>query len=130
VNANERLTEVFDRGLRFGVGVLSPTDHDLFRVQDFIIEYEMGGLTGYLYNRLPDLQGIRATTTAMRRFRLTQLAEVLDETIELFAGYVDPEPSCTWGELLRLYDPGGNLDRLHQQVSALNDYGLAESSIT
>ncbi len=63
---DERLADVFDRGLRDGLDALNPTERELFRIQDFIIDYEMGGLSGYLYNKLPDQGRILSAVEAMR----------------------------------------------------------------
>ena len=119
-----QLTEVSDRGLRDGVDVLSPADRELFRIQDFIIEYEMGGLSAYFYNRLPDLSGIHATVAAMRRHGLAELAALLGEAAGLFAGYSDPDLPTTWGEVRGRYDPAGRLDELHSRIGALDNHGL------
>jgi hypothetical protein len=125
---DERLAEVFDRGLRDGVNALAPAERELFHIQDFIIEYEMGGMSGYFYNRLPDLDGIRAAVAAMRRHGLPELAPLVGEAAELFTGYTDP-PS-TWGEVLRLYDPGHRLDELEGRIGALDNYGLGGAAIS
>jgi hypothetical protein len=101
----------------------------LFRIQDFIIEYEMGGLSAYLYNRLPDLEGIRAAVAAMRRNGLPELASLLDEAAGLFAGYIDPIPPSTWDDVLRRYDPAGRLHELQRRIAALDNYGLDGTSI-
>jgi len=87
---HDQLGEVFDRGLREGVDSLNPADRELFRIQDFLIEYEMGGLSGYFYNRLPDLNGIHAAIGAMRQHGLTNLASLLSEAVGLFAEYANP----------------------------------------
>jgi hypothetical protein len=129
VTADNRLTDVFDRGLRDGLESLSPTERELFSIQDFIIEYEMGGLSSYFYNRLPDLKRILAAVAAMRRHSLSELATLLGEAAELFAGYVESAPSKTWNEILREYDPADRLNELHGRIDALEDYGLDKSSI-
>jgi hypothetical protein len=123
--SHPQLTEVFDRGLRDGVDALSPADRQLFRIQDFVIEHEMGGLSAYLYNRLPDLDGICAAVAAMQRHGLAELAVLLGEAAGLFAGYIDPDPPATWGEVRRRYDPAGRLDELDSRIGALDNYGLA-----
>ena len=102
----------------------APADRELFRIQDFIIDYEMGGLSGYFYNRLPDLTGIRAAVAAMRRHGMSELAALLDEAAGLFAGYTDPDPPSTWAEVCRRYDPAGRLDELGRRIGALDGYGL------
>ncbi len=129
MTADDRLTEVFDRGLRDGPESLSPTARELFSIQDFIIEYEMGGLSSYFYNRLPDLDRILAAVAAMRRHGMPELAALLGEAAELFAGYVEPVPPTTWNEILRRYDPAGRLSELHGPINALENYGLGKSSI-
>ena len=125
----ERLYEVFNRGLDSGVEALSPSERELFRIEDFLVEYEMNGLSGYFYNRLPDLDGIVATVAAMRRYGLTALGDLLGEAVDLFKGYVDPDPPSTWGKVLRRYDPRERLDRIAKRINALNNYGLDASSI-
>jgi hypothetical protein len=124
VTIHDHLAEAFDRGLRDGVDALAPADRELFRIQDFIIEYELGGLSAYIYNRLPDLDGIHSAVVAMRRRGLLELAALLGEAAGLFAGYTDPEPPTTWGEVCRRYDPGGRLDELHSRIGGLDNYGL------
>ena len=54
-NANERLTEVFDRGSRNGIETLSLDERALYSIQEFILDFEMGGLSGYLYNHIRDI---------------------------------------------------------------------------
>lgn len=110
--------------LRDGVDALSPADRELFRIPDFIIDYEMGGLSAYFYNRLPDLDGIQATVAAMQRYGLAKLAALLDEAARLFDGYTDPDPPTTWTEVCRRYDPAGRLDELDSRIGALDNYGL------
>jgi hypothetical protein len=126
---SERLSDVFDRGLSAGIESLSPPERELFRIQDFIIEYEMGGLTTYLYNRLPDFDGILATVAAMRRYGLAALADLVGEAADLFRDYDDSDAPPTWGEILRRYDPKGRLDKIHKRIAGLDNYGLDSSSI-
>jgi hypothetical protein len=121
------LAEVFDRGAREGVDALSPADRELFRIQEFILLYENGTLSGYLYNALANPADIHATIAAMRRHGLSRLADLLSEAAELFADY-DPDPG-TWGEVRRRYDPNGRIKELHYLIGALDDYGLADSTI-
>jgi hypothetical protein len=92
----------------------------LFRIQDFIIEYEMNGISGYFCNRLPDLDGIHAALAAMRNHGLGRLAEPLGEATTIFAKYVDPSSPSTWADVLRQYDPSGKLDR----IRVLRNYGI------
>jgi hypothetical protein len=127
---DERLTEVFDRGFTDGEGSLSQADRDLYLIQNFILEYEMSGLGGYFASILPDLDRIHATVEAMSARRMTSLAALLSEAAALFDGYTDPDPPTTWNDVLRRYDPADLLDELYDRINALDNYGLAESSIT
>jgi hypothetical protein len=129
MDLEDRLADVFDRGLRDGVDSLSATDRELYLIQDFLVEYEMGGLTTYFYNRLPDTDVIFATVRVMSARRLTALAEILSEAAELFRGYVDPDPPTTWNEVLRRYDPTDRLEELHDRIAALDNYGLGTARI-
>lgn len=129
MTADDRLTEVFDRGLRDGVETLGPEDRELFRIQDFILEYEMNGLSGYFYNRLPDLAAITATVAAMRKYGLPLLASLLNQAAELFVGYADPDPPTTWSKVLQQFDPTDRLFDLNEQIRAISGYGVNESFI-
>ena len=127
--ASDRLTEVFDRGMRDGIDTLSATDRELFYIQDFILEWENGLLSGYFYNRLPDIDHIRTAVAAMRRHGVVELASVLEEAADLFTSYVEPDPPTTWRQVLRQYDPQGRLRELNDRISDLDNYGLAGSDI-
>jgi hypothetical protein len=119
---DDRLTDAFDRGLRDGIDTLSLADRELFDVQDFIIEFEMGGLSGYFYNRLPDLAGIERAVTAMRRLGFGRLADLLGQAASLFSEYQDPVTPTTWNDVRRAHDPTGRLDAIHAEISALEGY--------
>ena len=129
MTASERLGEVFARGQSQGLASLTATERDLWLIQDFILEHDGGGVSGYFYNRLPDLGAIRATVEGMHRQGLTQLAEMLNEALELFREYVDPDTPTTWNAVSRRYDPLNQLDALSDRIYALGDYGLAGSRI-
>ncbi len=123
--SDTQLTDAFDRGCTDGIESLSAIDQDFYRIQDFIIEYEMGGLTGYFYNRLPDIAEIQLAIAAMKRHGLKQLAKHLQQATELFANYVDPNPPTTWNVVLGQYDPKDQLSKLDKRIGALDNYGVA-----
>jgi hypothetical protein len=122
MSLDDQLTEVFDRGLRLGVESLSDTDRELFRIQDFILEFELNELSGYLYNRLPDIAGIDMTIVALRGHGFVRLADLLHQAVELFRNYREPDPPSTWGELLKLYDPEDRISLISKQIHALDAY--------
>jgi hypothetical protein len=129
VNVRMRLADIFDRGLSSGVDSLSPLDRELFRIQDFIIDQEMSSLSGYIYNKLPNLNEIRAAVDAMRKHGLPQLAALVKEAADLFAEYSDPDPPTTWDEVCRRYDPKDRLSDLNTSIDRLDNYGLDQASI-
>jgi hypothetical protein len=126
--SDDRFAYAFERGHRDGFETLSPVDRDLYCIQDFILEFEMSGLSGFFYNRLPELDDIRATVAAMRKHGIFELASLLNEAADLFAEYTDPEVTTTWCEILRRFDPTNRLAALEQRIMALNDYGIGRAS--
>ncbi len=127
---SKRLSEVFDKGLEEGLKSLSSDERDLFLIQDFIIELEMNGLSGYFYNRLPTRETMLATANAMHRYGLVRLEMLFREALELFRNYTPPDNSATWGEILQRYDPKSRLDGIAEEINAIEDYGLASSTIS
>lgn len=124
---DDRLTEVFDRGLQHGLDALSPEDRQLFRIQYFILEFEMGGLSGYMYNRLPDLTEIAETVAAMRHFKFLRLADLLEQAAALFGDYRDPDSPTTWANVLEVYDPDKRLGAIADEISVLGNSGYRPS---
>ena len=126
---DDRLTEVFERGMNAGVDRLSPADQELYLIQEFLLDYEMGGLSSYFYNHLPNLARVQATKIAMQNHGLRQLAKLLNDALKLFLGYVDPDPPSTWDKVLGRYDPSNRLTAIEKEINALDNYGLGQSSI-
>lgn len=121
---DDKLTEVFDRGLRDGMDSLTTSERELFLVQDFIIEFEMNGLSGYLYNRLPDLETIARAASSMNRLGANRLAALVGEAAELFQNYKEPGAGATWSDVLKEYDPHGVLQTIEAKINKLPGYGL------
>lgn len=90
----------------------------------------MGGLSQYLYNRLPEPGRIEAAISAMRKNRLLKLDALLSEAMALLINWKFGEPSETWSELLHRIDPAGRLTEIDEKIQLLDDYGLEGSSIT
>ncbi|MGN6366810.1 MAG: DMP19 family protein [Phycisphaerae bacterium] len=123
---DDQLTEAFDRGLRCGTDALSERERDLYFVQHFIIEFEMGGLTTYLYNQLHDIEKVDRTIAAMQRIGATALADLLANAAELFRTYEPTVTSRTWREILKQHDPEEALETIHNAIEKLPRYGLPE----
>jgi hypothetical protein len=119
---SRRLSEVFDRGLRRGLESLAEEERELYRIQDFIIEQEMNGLSGYFYNRLPNREQISLPVKAMQRYGLPDLAALLNEALQLFEGCALPDAASKWSDILRRYDTESRLNVLGKKINALGDY--------
>jgi hypothetical protein len=98
----------------------------MYYIQDFIIAYEMGGLSGYFYNRLPTLDEIRATVVAMKKHGLAKLSSLVEEASMLFTDYQDSMTPTAWNDVLRQYDPENRFDKLDDQIRGLDNYGIPE----
>jgi hypothetical protein len=129
VTPTHRLTEAYARGLSVGFDQLSEDEQAWFLIQDFILEREMGGLSGFFYNRLPEIDRIRATIKAMRSQDLTLLANLLTESLELFREYDNTGSALFWNEILTRYDPAKRLIALDAEINKLKNYGLENSKI-
>jgi hypothetical protein len=123
---DEQLAAAFDKGITEGAEKLVGTERDYYLIQDFILEYENGGLSGYLYNRIPDFGHIRAAVASLTRHGLIELGSILGEAAAVFAGYQEPDPPSTWRAVLQHYDPEGKLDELDSRIMRLKNYGLSQ----
>ena len=123
-SANDRLSEVFERACHSGIGVLTADERELYEIQEFILHYELGGVSGYLYNHLVGTDKIRAVISAMRKRKLTRLAALLEEAVELVANYNIQDSPTTWGRILQECDPNRRLASIDTEIEKLDDYGL------
>jgi hypothetical protein len=120
----QRLEDVFDRGVDDDGASLPPEDAPYYLAWKFILDWEMGMLSGYLYNTLPDLDAGRAQVKALERVGLTELAGILREALALFEDYTDQTGQTTWETTLGKYDPEGILETLDAAIEALDNYGI------
>ena len=107
----KELSTTFDRGLNNGVESLSPEDRELFFIQRFILEYEMGD---WLHNIVGDWLNFDETINAMQNRGLSELADILSEVKVLFQTYDHMEfqpgfPPMTWSEVKKICDPNNKL---------------------
>lgn len=126
---DERLTEVFDRGFHNGQESLSAAEADLYRIQHFILEYDMGGIGGYLYNNLLDRTEMQLTIDAMKSNGLHILATLVRQSVDLFSACEDLEEATTWGEICQKYDPSNLMNEIDRQIAQLDNFGLDASTI-
>jgi hypothetical protein len=123
---DQRLSEVFDRGLKNGFASLDVDEKELFRIQDFIVEFEMNGLSGYFYNKVPDISAIHAAVAAMRKHGFDELARLLAEALRPFDTYVEPVVPTTWSTVVKAYDPNRVLESISRRISNLPNYGVGK----
>ncbi len=129
-SANAFLSEIFDRGLHSGIQGLSRRDRELFLIWDFVIETEMGGLSGYLYNRLAKRGRLAATARAMEKYDVGLLAPITRELARRFLGW-GARGSDTWEVSRRRSISDARLELLQQRCdeASRSGYGLEESKV-
>lgn len=123
---DDQLTAAFDLAMAKGPENLTGADRDYYLIQEFILDWENGGLTGYMYNRIPDFARLSSVTDAMNRQGLVELAAILREAVRLFDGYHEPSLPTTWRLVLRQYDPKDTLSILDNRIGQLRNFGLAQ----
>lgn len=124
MSLQQRLQDEFDRGVADDGASLSPEETPYYLAWKFILDWEMGMLTGYFSNALPDLAGIRRQVEALEHVGLTELAAILKNGLALFEGYTAPDEQTTWEAVLSKYDPEHVLARLDDEIQALDNYGI------
>ncbi len=124
MDLDDRREDVFNRGCDDDGASLRADDRPYYLAQKFILDYEMGSLTGYLYNTLPDLAAGRAQAEALAEIGLVDMSRILSAALELFADYKDPDPPSTWEDVLRQYDPGDRIAELDRDIRQLANYGI------
>jgi hypothetical protein len=131
---NQLLREIFDRGLTKGEEKLSPKDLELFLIWDFVIEYEMGGITGFLYNRVSRPGRIDATARALRKYEVEPLAKVAEELSRRFRSWRNSDDAWgeTWDEVRTRHISDARLAQLEDQLTRAGEkgYGIHESKLT
>ena len=123
---DDQLTAAFEEATAGGPDHLSVENRDLYLIEDFILEWEDGGLAEVLYDCLPDFGLLKSTVDAMKRHGLTELAAILAQAVEIFGDYREMNPPSPWRAVLERYDPTGKLAELDARIRSLPNYGLAQ----
>ena len=121
---DQKLFEAFDKGINDGIESLSAEELDRYRIQEFIMDWENGILSGYFYNSLPDKEKIESTIAALHRSGLKEMSALLREAFEMFRHYEDPATPSTWEKELKKYDPEDRLIGFDSKIDALENYGV------
>jgi hypothetical protein len=115
-NISDKLTEIFDKGCENGISALNKEEIPYYYSQFFIISIEMDGLSGFLYNTLPDFFKIDTIVNSLRQVGLDKLVFILEKVRMQFAEYKDPEVASTWEKQLLIYDPNKLLDKYENEL--------------
>ena len=121
---DEELTDAIDKAMAICPDNLHGRNRELYLIQDFILEWENGSFSGYLYNKIPNFSHIHETISAMNTHGLNELSQILSEVISFFKTYEEPVPATTLEFVLKQYDPSGKLDTLDSLVNTLDNYGI------
>ncbi len=125
----EKLSRIYDRAMSQGVESLTNDDRELYLIQNFLIELEMSGLSGYFYNNVHAPGGISSTIAAMRKYGLSELAQLLSEAFALFGASATPEDAMQWSDILRKCDPTNRIALIEDRMCSLDNYGIESSRL-
>lgn len=97
---------IVEKVIKTGLLTLKQEERIIFRASSFIIEVEMGGISGALYNLSPKLGSdqhqwidLRLTTEALATIGDNETARLLLKAADVLEN--SPEsPSLTWGEFM------------------------------
>ena len=123
IRPDQVLSAVFDKGLSNGTAI-TRVERQLFLIQDFIIETEMGGLSGYLYNRLSHRGRLAATANALELHDVRLLAPIARELQRRFAGHRS-HAGETWDDVCRRHVSDARLAVLEARLDAARSKGYA-----
>jgi hypothetical protein len=129
--ASQLLSDIFDRGLRKDAR-LTRRERELFLIQSFIIDTEMGGLSGFLYNAHSKRGRLEATANALEKYDVKPLAPIARELAKRFHGWrARTKQAQTWEEVLAVCVSDARLALLEERLSnaAHRDYGLERSRV-
>jgi hypothetical protein len=125
----EKLSCIYERAMSQGVDSLTNDDRELYLIQHFLIELEMSGLSGYFYNNIQAPGAISSTIAAMRKYELSDMAQLLSEAFELFGAWVTPENAMQWSGILRQCDPTNRIELIEDRMCSLDNYGIGSSRL-
>ena len=124
MSLQEKIEEIFDRGISDDGSSLPPNELPYYQAWRFILEWEMNLLNGYFYNNLPNVDYIKAQAEALQVVGLKDLSLILRKALVLFDGYEDPTETTTWEVALQKFDPDNQLKEFDDQIGSLDNYGI------
>jgi hypothetical protein len=106
-----------------GAACLTTVERTIDRVNDFEYRMIQGGLTGLLYADWLDWKAIAEVVAALEVVGAAEASHLLRETLVIVAGAVERQPGLrarddlTWGDLLALFDPTHELERIEREIA-------------
>ena len=109
---------ILDREAQSGVAALSLEERRIFYVNRFLLDYENGGLSGFLYNVSPEngteWLELRSTIDAIAFFDRPEVARALEGALNIVER--DGPSGPTWGAFVSARDAEGQLDVIDREV--------------
>jgi hypothetical protein len=121
----EELSDAWRQGCDAGFESLDRKARELYRIQDFILNFESGGLE---YNWTPEWDRFEETIAAMRSRGLARLAALVAEMYAILRRQdaIGEGEAEVWYDVLAIIDPECRLDELNDMISHLDDFGIPE----
>ena len=126
---DERLTEVFDRGVNHGETTLSPADRELFLIQSFILDYGYRRSYRLPFQHAAGLGLYRCDDPGDVRSGPVGSGGVISGSRGAIPRFFLCGPANHVVRGARADDPTDWVDELHHRIGAVENYGLDASSI-
>lgn len=88
----------------------------IYHVNKFLVDYDMEGFSGVLYNLSPDFQRLGTIATCFKEMGDDLTASILVEVRNIMASASSGAP--TWAEYLKDIDPDNRLGQIQVKLNA------------
>jgi hypothetical protein len=119
VYEEERASAALEKWLAEGSPALSDEERVLAHVQGFIVDMDMAGLSGYLYNHAERVEEIETTADALARIGQDQLAGELLRWCKPLRAAMRGAVSARWETVVATIDPERELDGCQKSIRRL-----------
>ena len=122
----DRLNAILRNALVAGAASLTHRERSVFYLNVFLIEFDSGGLTGFLYNACrsepgPEWTAVGNTIAALNAVDATPTALALSRALEILRAVPATPDDETWVAFLVQIDPAGELDAIHSQIETVSE---------
>jgi hypothetical protein len=106
--------------------VLSLSEKQVYLVNRFLMETDIGGLSGFLYNVSPGAKDLRwtelrATIEAVHALGRGRVGAILEEALRIVESGQATGRCATWSEYLTIVDSAGRLDSLGNELRSASE---------